>query len=336
MIRCKRSLISLALLTLLAGRLSAADGRIPISQAQIPSLITVPGHYYLTEDVSSAVAGQIAIQIATGEVDLDLNGHTITMSGTGSTYGVFAGGFSTNAYGITIRDGRIRGAFNDVRLFTPANGWLSNVRLERLSLVAGASTALATARSGTGLFSNLVIERCQFFANNQSHISIDYAQGLRIAGSEIRAVNSTTNPDIFIQNSASVVVADNVITGGGIGLELASVSGARVAGNSVTGAANAGIHIVNSYGNEISHNASTSNGTGILLTGAGSTNYNTVEGNLMSGNSVAGLSIVAPNVGNAYGRNRALFNGPGGAANYSIAANNRTAGDNCDTTVCTN
>lgn len=331
----KTLLISLAAFALIPFQLTAADGRIPISQAQIPYFITAPGHYYLTEDLSSAVAGQIGIQIATGDVDLDLNGHTLTMSGTGSTNGVFVGGFGTNAYGIVIRNGRIRGAFNDVYLYTPTGGWLSNVRLERLSLVAGASTALRTTRLGAGLFSNLVIERCQFFANNQALISIDYAQGLRIADSEVRAVNSTTNPNIFIQNSASVEIADTVISGGGIGLELVSVNGARVTGNSVTGATNAGIHLVNSYSNLVRDNVSSGNGTGILLTGSGSNNYNAVEGNLMSGNGVVGLSITAPNLGNVYGRNRAPYNGPGGAVNYSIAANNRSAGDNCDLTVCT-
>ncbi len=334
--RITLALLTIVLFAALPHRLSAADGRIPISQAQIPYLITVPGHYYLTEDVSSAVAGQIGIQIATGDVDLDLNGHSITMSGTGSTYGVFAGGFGTNAYGIVIRNGRIRGAFNNVRLFTPTSGWLSNVRLEGLSLIAGASTTLVTTRSGTGLFSNLAIERCQFFANNQSLISIDYAQGLRIADSEVRSVNNTTLPNIFIQNSTSVEFSDNVITGGGIGLELVNSNGARVTGNSVTGVANAGIQLVNSNSSLIRDNVSSGNGTGILLSGGGSTNYNTVEGNLMSGNTAAGLSITAPNLGNVYGRNRAPYNGPGGAVNYSVAASNRTAGDNCDRTVCTN
>src|ERR1700687_4540535 len=48
----------------------------PISQADIPFVITTPGKYCLTENIVSPDILAIAI-VGTTDVELDLNGHTI-------------------------------------------------------------------------------------------------------------------------------------------------------------------------------------------------------------------------------------------------------------------
>lgn len=80
-----------------------------ITQADLPYFITTPGNYCLAEDVTSVTFA--AITILTNNVYLDLNGHTIDMSGVG-TYGVYAiggsdlrvhdGQFNSGAVGIEV------------------------------------------------------------------------------------------------------------------------------------------------------------------------------------------------------------------------------------------
>src|SRR5258708_3440531 len=83
----------LALLALLAAPPAlAADGRIPVSFA--PCVIGAPGHYSLTQSLTTAAAGSATVTVSASDVDLDLNGYAIGNTGTGTTYGVNVGGVS--------------------------------------------------------------------------------------------------------------------------------------------------------------------------------------------------------------------------------------------------
>src|SRR5438034_320997 len=68
----------LVLAALAAGPLIADEGRIPVFA---PTVITQPGYYVLTRDIS--VSGGHVITIQANNVTLDLNGRTIVSSGVG-------------------------------------------------------------------------------------------------------------------------------------------------------------------------------------------------------------------------------------------------------------
>jgi parallel beta-helix repeat protein len=212
---------------------------------------------------------------------------------------------------------------------------MNGVRLERLEIYAGAGDAVQ-AFAGGGSLSNLAVTHCQIYANNQRSVSVTGVQGMRIEDNDFRTVNSTVVADIYLYLSASVEISGNRITGGGTGILLDRSSGSRITGNTISGAAT-GINLAGASGVLVRDNVCSGNITGIdLSTDSVGSLYNNLEGNLLSGNSNSGLIIRSGSTGNAYGRNRSLNNGAGGAVNYSITASNRSAGDNCDQTVCTN
>src|SRR5437667_6658468 len=81
---------AIALLLLMAVAAQADEGRIPIygpPGQTLPITISAPGSYVLTRDISAGTS--TAIIIAASNVTLDLNGHTIAGTSSGS------GGFRT-------------------------------------------------------------------------------------------------------------------------------------------------------------------------------------------------------------------------------------------------
>ncbi len=87
---------------------AAAGEPIPIRQSNIPMTIAEPGAYLLASDIlSPAEAG--AIVIATGNVTIDLGGHTITGPGRAADRQAFAiqGEQDTVVHRVTIRNGSI-------------------------------------------------------------------------------------------------------------------------------------------------------------------------------------------------------------------------------------
>ncbi len=75
--------------------LPLVEPRTPISS--LPYTISSPGSYYVTNALSSTTGG---ITITTNDVELDLNGFTLT--GTAGLYGI-----SSSFNQITIRNGRV-------------------------------------------------------------------------------------------------------------------------------------------------------------------------------------------------------------------------------------
>ena len=58
----------------------AAEGRIPIWQ--YPTIITAPGKYIVTRNISAAGGPMPVIQIQVPDVDIDINGFTLDASGS--------------------------------------------------------------------------------------------------------------------------------------------------------------------------------------------------------------------------------------------------------------
>ena len=107
--------------------LSQIEPRTPISSA--PYSITSPGSYYLTTNLTVAVGD--AIDISANGVTVDLNGFTISTTGSGS-YGIFLSG--SEGYGIgntdiTISNGHIMGGFNGGISYNVTGGTPHNIRV---------------------------------------------------------------------------------------------------------------------------------------------------------------------------------------------------------------
>lgn len=276
MTRCKLAFVPLAALLLLGTRLAAADGRIPI--ASLPFTVTAPGSYYLTADLT--VAGGIAIAIAgVNNVDIDLNGHTLTMTATtGSALPLHI----TDASNIRVHHGAVVGGTTGLYAYTGSTATEKIIRIDHVSFSGQGARAIGFFNSGTGSL-NPTVE------NN----FIEMSGAACVSGIEFGGLSGGRITD----NQITACPATN-----GKGLS-GTFNRALIARNHVTGANTIGLHL---FGNN-----------------------NVVEGNFFSGN---GTGLNLANGNNVWSRNRSV----GNTTNYTIAAGNRSAGDNCDLTLCTN
>src|SRR5579883_3089423 len=106
--------------------LSQIEPRTPISS--LPFLITTPGSYYLTTNVTGT-SGNNGIVITTNDVHLDLNGFTL-FGVTGSGTGILVNNSYTN---ITICNGTVK-LWNGSGVDAYSYGYPRNVLLERLTV----------------------------------------------------------------------------------------------------------------------------------------------------------------------------------------------------------
>ncbi len=124
--------------------LDEVEPRIPISQADIPLIISTSGSYYLTEDVNTS---GVAIQIDCNDVTIDLSGYSLTGTGSGNSNGIRI--FSRN--NLEIRNGTIRNFnWHGIVQYT---GNSRNYRLINLRIIANgqaSSSYHGIALSGYG------------------------------------------------------------------------------------------------------------------------------------------------------------------------------------------
>jgi hypothetical protein len=85
-----------------------ASAPMPITQANIPLIISTPGSYYLTEDVT---ASGTAITVDVNDVTIDLAGFALVGPGSGTNYGIYMSGRSN----VEIRNGTVRDFYYGIR-----------------------------------------------------------------------------------------------------------------------------------------------------------------------------------------------------------------------------
>ncbi len=84
--------------------LEQVEPRTPISQADFPYVITAPGSYYLTENIT-ATSGSHGIRVDADDVTLDLNGFVLDGNGMTGDTGVFIVGGRRN---VIVLNGTVR------------------------------------------------------------------------------------------------------------------------------------------------------------------------------------------------------------------------------------
>jgi hypothetical protein len=96
----------------------------------VPTTISVAGIYCLTGDILSALAGGSAIEIASNNVVLDLNGHRLSNLGAGPS-NLAVGVLATGRQNVTIKNGTIRGFYSGVRLDGNTQAVVEGIRFDR-------------------------------------------------------------------------------------------------------------------------------------------------------------------------------------------------------------
>ena len=197
-----RTLISklgvvVALSALAAPCASAGEGAIPICQADVPLVITNPGSYVVTENLTLSGAGVTGIVIRADRVAIDLNGFTLRGPGSSSGFGIA----QTSGSVATVRNGFVANWKGPVK-----GGIVLGGRNNRVESVTVADCAY-------GIFGGQgnVISMCIAFSNSLDGI---YVQ----EGSTVERCYATGNAGWGIHAQPGSTVRECVTTWNGSGI----------------------------------------------------------------------------------------------------------------------
>jgi hypothetical protein len=214
-----RRLLPLCLLVLLA--LGAAPAIAEITNCtpitSLPFVISTPGVYCLTGDLSTSMTSGNAIDIQASSVTLDLNGHKLGGMGAGTgtqAYGIYA----SDRKNITIRNGSIRGFFWGICLNDSGSDISSGHLIEQLRMDTNTYGAMWINGAGSIVQNNQVVN-----TGGTTHFgSYAEADGIVLRGAGVSALNNTISNLTPTGNAPS------------IGLSLASAKGATAEGNRIS------------------------------------------------------------------------------------------------------
>jgi hypothetical protein len=303
------SALGFVLLLASSGVAEGRPGAVPIYR---PTTISAPGTYVVTRDITAT--GGNAVVIASDNVTLDLNGHTLRSAGQ-----IYPVVYADNGYeNIVIENGRIAGGDSGVR-FENAGRW-ARVALRRLTVFESGSVGISigaaahveivecqihdtgthgiTVSGGSktfgGRIAQNVIERVGSYGMN-----VYGMRGGEIAGNVISMYGNTMTGAVGIYLSGmtgpapgGIVVRGNAVAGDGLddrGLVIESTAHDNlVTGNTFTRNGGTAIEL-KSISNRVTSNTIAHNGAGLVVTGA----RNLVEDNLFDSNTGADLSLDA-------------------------------------------
>ena len=248
-----------------------------------PVKITTPGTYTLTKDITS-LTGQIGIEIASSNVVIEGNGHTLDGTDKANSIGVSVHSSSGALSGVTIRN-------------LIVTDWQDGIKYEN----AKGRVELVTARSNTanGIMLNTgaegsVITGCTA-ESNADGISVSYGPNVEITGCTARS-NSGDGIYLFASNSARVT---GVISEGNLksGIALLGSTSNRISGFWVTNCqiksnGKAGIYMERAEQNAV-YNNRFENSVNVLFGGAevGANTWNTAKttgSNIIGGQNLGG------------------------------------------------
>lgn len=330
------TICAIAILFFAAQRGEAAEGRIPISG---PTTIDKPGAYFLSQDIQNLDSNgnemDAAITITADHVTLDLQSHTITVSG-------FHDGVADTGTDIEVRDGKI---------YSPGSGGRKGVLFD---LPAGQFRAhgltITGFSSGISAMAGLCPVTARLIATDNVVQGGSTFAGIYAECQEASRIEQNNIRDAFVgiwlENTSDTIVSGNVVShDSDDGILLANGGDSNtVERNIVTANGGVGIHLYTSSANSIvNNNASRNTLSGISLDGAmcnfnqvsyNTTSYNysdgilltsnaamnTLDWNQSSGNGGAGVHIFGD--GNVYSNNRAKANSGGSYVDAGVGNDN--------------
>lgn len=176
---------------------SSSEYRTPIST--VPIEISTPGSYYLTQNLTHATDTSNAIVISADHVTLDLNGFSVSGSGSGPYSAINVTGDN-----VTVMNGTLRSALTGITFGAVSEGYIFRVRCE-LHDWAGISF------SGS---SGAIVDCIS--SNNAYGISISNIQDplclIRIEGCQVR---QNTGSGIFTGTHVQGILLRNTISHNG-------------------------------------------------------------------------------------------------------------------------
>lgn len=259
----------LTLLLACAAPAVADEGRIPIFQ---PTVITAPGHYVVTRNITVAAGNAILVRV--DNVEIDLNGHRILdPTGFGATAILIE--IQSDVSDVVIRNGFLAGGRNAIR-YVAAAGTSARLRIEDVDFRNTSEEAIFIDGA-----ENVEVLGCRLsdiaeFSGGSSIQAIDVRGNLawssgRFIGNKIQRARHDA---LSLTNLYSAEVRENVITqysmvcsSCGSGIRLVRGTGHIVEGNTVGQSNGPGIS-VGSHGTRVAHNVVTNNEEGGINIGS--------------------------------------------------------------------
>ncbi len=307
----------------------SAEGRIPISSC---STISNSGSYILTDNLTSTCT---CITVSADNVNIELDGHTITMTDTTtSCYGITAQDHTN----ITVQNGTITGGGVGVALFntvTEGSHMIEGLKISGFSYagvsISGSCSGNTSCvqvtiirnifKTGTGNFTaNIVLSNVRssyieqnIMNGNYFGISIDNSYNVIVRKNTI---TNTESYGINVNNSNYNVIRENVVSfSKKSGIFINDSSGNAVMYNSSNRNTDRGIWVYRGSNNNIHGNTCTNNTTGIEIAGDGTAGIrsenNSIDWNQVAANSVMGIYFDVNTRNNVYSNNRTQGGGSG-------------------------
>ena len=266
--------------------------------------ILVEGYYTLTNDVvwSSTNTNAITpIAIVADDVDLNLNGFTISATNSATSEGNLAGIIISNAATVAVTNGTIRGfRRNGISVVSGTQIWLGNLAIADIhnpttnapnfeeALLNPTAGISVEAGLGGVTVSNVVISNVSGGPNVMSVAGLDalLAPGLQVFGTTVTGVSNSVAVGNAknLCNGMSVLFSPNVV--------FSNVTIANVVGNSNTAAVN-GLVTYASTDFQLLGSPGASN------TISGITNYGAVAAGI-SGTQVSGITVRNTRISNLF------------------------------------
>jgi parallel beta-helix repeat protein len=300
-----------------------------------PTVITKPGCYYVTKNITTATGPVITIRA--NDVSLDVKGHTLDQSAhsapviliePGSTgIAVFNGTLTGGKPAVSLQSTgpKSRLHFRNLTVKDYRSAGFELKGLDQLDLVEcrvisvsdHGVMAFASATLGQGAFSGHFLRNTLRCSNTNVLLLQD------VRGAIIRGNHMTGEADgfgIFVDGPANLIEGNTIASVHGTGIHVRG-NGSLVAGNTVNAAGNTGIVIHSDDNRVVGNVVQNCHGGGIKIAGR----RNLIEGNQVSQQlSGSGLDFSA-GPDNAY-RTNMLRGNPGGAVTDPFA--NTDAGGN--------
>ena len=339
----KPALIIVSAVAVVAGCWSsaalAAEGRIPVSGCQT---ISASGSYLLTQDLNTTCT---CLTIAADDVNLDLDGHVITMSSGNSNCMGVIGQEHTN---ITVKNGMIKGG--GIGVYFSNYNVPGNYVIEKL-VVSGMSYSainMETGCPGSGecgraqILDNIIkggsdpsaagiklfkvktslIERNSIW-NCNTGIILEFSRDSIIRKNSISGMNAH---GVMLNGSDSNLVVENAVSNTlQHGIYLIDSSNNTLRGNGANGNQLYGINIHNGQNNNLTYNTAGGNYAGIMV--EFNAKQNSIDWNQVSGNSTYGIRFDSTTADNVYSNNRSM-GAPISDATCNPTCANRDAGGN--------
>jgi len=242
----------------------------------LPVVITSQGIYCLKHDLATSITSGTAILVNTNNVTIEMNGFKLGGLGGGTSTTTF-GIASYNRQNVTVRNGTVRGFYNNVYLL----GGLGHI-VEDLRLDGARGNGLFLAGTNLIARNNFITNTGEGAGSSAAGIYVDSGYYLSITGNIIGSVSETSSSNgIRVEYTEQSAIESNEIHG------------------IIGGGTKNGIYIGNGVRNVLRNN--------IVTTSTGSTGIGAYSSNdACVGNAVTG-TFVTPLTGCEVSRDNDVF-----------------------------